>query len=150
MDIWNNEKRSAVMSRIRSKETKPEIMVRKFLFSHGFRYRKNDENLPGKPDIVIPKYKTIIFVHGCFWHGHILDGKTRHRHLPVTNKDYWLSKIQKNEDRDKEINQRLEALGWRVIILWECELSSIKKREFTLNSLIKTIRLENNRQPFKG
>lgn len=120
-DTKTPAERSKNMSRIRSTDTKPEEIVRKYLFSHGFRYRKNDKRYPGKPDIVLPKYRTIIFVNGCFWHMH---GCSRSR-LPRSNQDYWKPKIERNIERDKENKRKLEIDGWKVIIVWECEL---KKR----------------------
>ena len=120
-DTKTPAERSENMSRIRSTNTKPEEIVRKYLFSHGFRYRKNDKRYPGKPDIVLPKYRTIIFVNGCFWHMH---GCSRSR-LPRSNEEYWKPKIERNIKRDAENKQKLEAAGWNVIIVWECEL---KKR----------------------
>lgn len=117
------EARSRNMASIRSSETKPEMAVRKYLFSQGFRYRKNDKRLPGKPDIVLSKYKTVVFVNGCFWHMH---GCSRSR-LPKSNLDYWIPKIQRNIERDKEEHSELEKLGWNVIVVWECEL---KKKVF--------------------
>ena len=112
--------RSLNMSRIRSKDTKPEILVRKYLFSKGFRYRKYCSNLPGKPDIVLPKYKTVIFVYGCFWHKH----NCNFFRLPKTNTEYWANKIENNVLRDKKNIIELKKLGWKVIIVWECELFS--------------------------
>ena len=112
--------RSLNMSLIRSKDTKPEILVRKYLFSKGFRYRKYCSNLPGKPDIVLPKYKTVIFVHGCFWHKH----NCNFFRLPKTNTEYWANKIENNVLRDKKNIIELKKLGWKVIIVWECELFS--------------------------
>jgi DNA mismatch endonuclease, patch repair protein len=117
------EARSRNMASIRSSETKPEMAVRKYLFSQGFRYRKNDKRLPGKPDIVLSKYKTVVFVNGCFWHMH---GCSRSR-LPKSNLDYWIPKIQRNIERDKEEHSELKKLGWNVIVVWECEL---KKKVF--------------------
>lgn len=110
--------RSENMAKVRSNNTKPEIIVRKYLFKHGFRYRKNDNRYPGKPDIVLPKYNTLIFVNGCFWHMH---NCSRSR-LPRSNQEYWKPKIERNIKRDKEIKQMLEANGWNVIVIWECEL----------------------------
>ncbi len=134
-DIFSKQKRSKIMSKISGKETKPEILVRKFLFSHGFRYRKNDKRYPGKPDIVLPKYKTIIFIHGCFWHGHNCPaGK-----LPETNKSFWTKKIFGNIERDKRNKQELKKLGWNVITIWQCELKNTKIRIKTLNRLINTL-----------
>lgn len=120
-DIKTPAERSENMSRIRSINTKPEEIVRKYLFKHGFRYRKNDRRYPGKPDIVLPKYRTVIFVNGCFWHMH---GCSRSR-LPRSNQEYWKPKIERNIERDAENKQKLEVDGWNVIVVWECEL---KKR----------------------
>ena len=134
-DVHTPEKRSYNMSRIRNKNTKPEEIVRKYLFSHGFRYRKNDNRLPGKPDIVLPKYKTVIFVNGCFWHGH--DG-CKYFVWPKNNADFWKAKIQSNIERDKTTCFLLEELGWRVVLIWECELKP-KQKEATLAALEKLL-----------
>lgn len=138
-DTKTPAERSENMSRIRSTNTKPEEIVRKYLFSHGFRYRKNDKRYPGKPDIVLPKYHTIIFVNGCFWHMH---GCSRSR-LPRSNQEYWKPKIERNIQRDEENQQKLEADGWKVIVVWECEL---KKRtaEERLSRLCDEIRKSND------
>lgn len=133
-DIFSSEKRSDIMSKISSKETKPEILVRKYLFAHGFRFRKNDKQLPGKPDIVLPKYRTVIFVHGCFWHGHKGCKKSK---LPNTRKDFWEEKINSNIHRDYKNIQDLEALGWKIIVIWGCELG--KRKEETLLNLTNSI-----------
>ncbi len=129
-DVHSKTVRSYNMSRIRGKNTKPEEIVRKYLFSHGFRYKKNDPRLPGKPDIVLPKYKTVIFVHGCFWHHH----NCQYFKWPATNPDFWKQKITGNENRDRDTELKLHGLGWRVIVIWECELK--KERESNLNKLI--------------
>ena len=118
-DVHTPEQRSYNMSRIRCKNTKPEELVRKFLFSQGSRYRKNDARLPGKPDIVLPKYKTVIFVNGCFWHGH--EG-CRYFVWPKNNAEFWKEKITGNIQRDKHNHQLLANQGWRVIEIWECQL----------------------------
>ena len=110
------------MSKISGKETKPEMLVRKYLFSKGFRFRKNDKRLPGRPDIVLPKYKTVIFIHGCFWHGH----HCKAAKLPETNKEFWENKINSNMERDKKNQQKLEKLGWKIIIVWQCKLKNKK------------------------
>ena len=128
MDIWNKDKRSECMSKIRSKDTKPELVLRKALFARGFRYRANDIKLPGKPDIVLPKYKTVIFLHGCFWHRH--EG-CKYAYTPKTNTEFWIDKITSNSERDKINLQRLTDLGWNVIIVWECEIRHIYKRDLT-------------------
>lgn len=118
-DVHTPEQRSYNMSRIHSKNTKPEELVRKFLFSQGFRYRKNDAKLPGKPDIVLPKYKAVIFVNGCFWHGH--EG-CRYFVWPKNNAEFWKEKITGNIQRDKHNHQLLANQGWRLIEIWECQL----------------------------
>lgn len=136
MDVHDKETRSYNMSCIKGKNTKPEEIVRKYLFSKGFRYRKNDKRLPGTPDIVLPKYKTVIFVNGCFWHGH--EG-CRYFVVPKTNTEFWVNKIETNKQRDiRKIND-LQALGWKVIIVWECEL---KKHRFldSMNNLNNKIK----------
>lgn len=135
MDNHDKETRSYNMSRIRSTNTKPEEMVRRYLFSKGFRYRKNDRRYPGKPDIVLPKYKTVIFVNGCFWHGH---QNCRYFVMPKSNIEYWEKKIARNIKRDKENNESLTASGWRVLTVWECQLKK-SVREQTLSSLAESI-----------
>lgn len=119
-DNHSKEIRSMNMSHIRSKNSKPEEMVRKYLFSKGFRYRKNVKDLPGKPDIVLPKYKTVIFVNGCFWHMHDCPRFV----WPSSNQEYWIPKIKKNAERDAENKQKLQKAGWQVLTVWECQLKS--------------------------
>jgi DNA mismatch endonuclease (patch repair protein) len=131
MDVHTKDQRSFNMSRIRSKETQPEIIVRKYLFSQGFRYRKNVRNLPGKPDIVLPKYRTIIFINGCFWHGH--EGCSKFI-LPKTNAEFWSNKISTNKNRDQLNYTLLANLGWNVIVIWECQLSTSNCKD-TLEAL---------------
>ena len=138
-DIYSPSKRSDIMAKISGKETKPEVIVRKFLFANGFRYRKNDKKLPGKPDIVLPKYKTVVFVHGCFWHNH--EG-CRYAKLPTTRKELWENKIGNNKIRDAKNKQELEARGWRVLMVWQCEISNAQKREERLSDLVKEIKLK--------
>lgn len=136
MDVHSKETRSYNMSRIKSSNTKPEEIVRKYLFSKGFRYRKNDKRYPGKPDIVLPKYRTIIFVNGCFWHGH---KGCKYYVVPKTNTDFWLNKINHNIERDqKQINQ-LKMEGWNVIVVWECQLKQEKQND-TLMSIERNIK----------
>jgi DNA mismatch endonuclease (patch repair protein) len=118
LDVHSPEKRSFNMSRIRGKDTRPEMMVRKWLWANGYRYRLHREDLPGKPDIVLPKFKAIILVHGCFWHRH----GCRMTTTPETRRDFWLSKFQENVCRDKRNLQALKGEGWRVIVIWECTL----------------------------
>jgi DNA mismatch endonuclease (patch repair protein) len=119
MDIWTIEKRSEVMSRIRSKNTKPEMALRSMLHKMGYRFRLHRKNLPGCPDIVLPKYNTVIFVHGCFWHLH---ENCRDGTIPKTQSEKWKAKLLRNVDRDNKHKLELEELGWRVLIIWECEI----------------------------
>jgi DNA mismatch endonuclease (patch repair protein) len=135
-DKFTKEKRSNIMSKISGKETKPEILVRKYLFTQGFRFRKYVTKLPGKPDIFLPKYKTVIFVNGCFWHGH---QDCKRSVLPSSNKEFWELKISKNIERDEINKSEILKLGYKVIIIWQCELLS-KVRVATLNNLIKLLK----------
>lgn len=135
-DTHSKAVRSYNMSRVRGRDTKPEILVRKFLFRGGFRYRLYDKRLPGKPDIVLPKYKTVIFVHGCFWHGH--EG-CRFFSIPQTRTAWWQDKINKNKANDAKAAAALRGQGWRVIIIWECGLKP-EKREETLACLLDVLR----------
>jgi len=122
-DNHSKEVRSYNMSRIKSTDSKPETIVRKFLFSKGLRYRKNVKNMCGKPDIVFPKYKTVVFVNGCFWHKH--EG-CKYFVMPKSNTEYWMPKISKNIDRDKNNYKQLSEEGWKIIIVWECQLKKDK------------------------
>lgn len=139
MDVHSKEVRSYNMSRIKGKDTKPEETVRKYLFSQGFRYRKNDKKLPGTPDIVLPKHKTVIFVNGCFWHGH--EG-CKYFVWPKNNAEFWHKKIRDNILRDQRKVKALDLLGWKVIVVWECKIKSDK--ENTLKNLIKEIKDDEN------
>lgn len=136
-DNHSKEIRSMNMSRIRSTNSKPEEIVRKYLFSKGFRYRKNVKKLPGCPDIVLPKYKTVIFVNGCFWHKHDCPRFV----WPSSNQDYWIPKIQRNIERDRLNAAELQKKGWHIITVWECELKK-KNRELRLERLLSEITLE--------
>ncbi len=148
MDKLSSQQRSANMAAIRSKDTKPEMIVRRGLWQRGFRYRLNHKRLPGHPDLVLRKYRTCIFVNGCFWHGH-------HIHLPFdelpltiensgcckipkTNREFWVAKICRNKERDKEEQRKLAEMGWHCITVWECELKP-SKREETLDSIAFTL-----------
>ena len=122
-DNHTKEIRSYNMSQIRAVNSKPEILVRKYLFSQGFRYRINDKRYPGKPDIVLPKYKTVIFVNGCFWHKHDCGRFV----WPKSNTEYWNNKITRNVDRDADNYGKLKKMGWNIIILWECQLEKDAK-----------------------
>ena len=124
MDKLTKEQRHKCMSAIKGRNTKPELLVRKFLFSRGFRYRLNHPRLPGHPDLVLRKYRTVIFVNGCFWHGHDCRN-TR----PAENKEYWQKKCERNMKHDKDVTAMFEARGWKVLRIWECEL---KKRNETI------------------
>lgn len=123
------------MSAIKGKNTKPELLVRKFLFSRGFRYRLNHPRLPGHPDIVLRKYRTVIFVNGCFWHGH---QRCKYFVLPKSNVEFWQNKIERNRLRDVEEQHQLASMGWHCITIWECQLKP-KVRQQTLNALEYTL-----------
>ena len=140
-DKLTPEKRSWNMSRIKGKDTKIEVKVRKYLFSKGYRFRKNDKRYPGKPDIVLPKYHVAIFVHGCFWHRHegCKDATT-----PKTRTEFWLEKFDKNVKNDQIKQEKLRELGWKVIVIWECEL----KRSF--QETMDNVEKELTRKPFIG
>ena len=137
-DVHSPETRSFNMSQIKGKNTKPEELVRRYLFSHGYRYRKNVSTLPGKPDIVLPKYKTCIFVNGCFWHKH--EG-CKYFVWPKNNAEFWKKKITGNVDRDLRQQNELRLLGWNVLVIWECEL---KKDLFNETMASVTDNLRNN------
>ena len=124
------------MASIKAKDTKAEVLVRRHLFRHGFRFRVNDTRLPGKPDIVLPKYKTVIFLHGCFWHAH---QGCSHFALPKTNRPFWEQKLTRNRERDQEVAARLLSMGYRVLVVWECEFSPARRREETLNGLLNEL-----------
>ena len=126
-----SEQRSRNMSAIKSKNTKPEIKVRKVLHSMGYRFRLHSKDLPGSPDIVLPKYKTVIFVHGCFWHRH---ENCKYASTPKTRQEFWEAKFRENINRDKLNQENLSSKGWKIIIVWECE---IKDKDFDLNRLFK-------------
>ena len=138
MDNRSKEARSRNMSNIPSKNTKPEETVRKYLFAHGLRYRKNVSKLPGKPDIVLPKYKAVVFVNGCFWHGH---KGCKYFVPPKTNTEFWYAKFQYNQERDARNYRKLRDLGWRILIVWECEIrhGDADKRLEQLVEEIKTV-----------
>lgn len=133
-DHLTPEKRSWNMSHIKSKDTSVEIKVRSYLFRQGFRFRKNVKSLPGKPDIVLPKYKTVIFIHGCFWHRHNCKRAT----MPKTRTDYWEQKFKKNIENDQKHVEDLNAMGWKVIVLWECNINNAFTE--TMEKLIHTLK----------
>lgn len=125
-DRISAEKRSWNMSRIRGKDTKIEVLVRSWLFSRGFRFRKNDRRYPGTPDIVLPKYRTVVFINGCFWHRH--EG-CRYATTPKTRTDFWTKKFERNVENDRIHRAQLEEMGWNVIVIWECELKKDRFEE---------------------
>ena len=135
-DVHSKEIRSYNMSRIRGKNTKPEILIRKSLFSKGFRYNLHSKNLPGKPDIVLPKYKTVIFVHGCFWHGH--EG-CQYYVIPKTRTEFWLNKINTNIQNDMKNLISLKNMGWNVITIWECETKKKKNIKVLIDQIEKEL-----------
>ncbi|PZR19664.1 MAG: very short patch repair endonuclease [Flavobacterium psychrophilum] len=134
-DVHNKATRSYNMSQIKGKNTRPEMLVRRFLHAHGFRYKLHDKSLPGKPDLVLPKYKTAIFIHGCFWHGH--EG-CRYFVVPKTRTEWWLNKIRGNITNDHKAQDALVAQGWTVIVIWECDLKPAKVND-TLSNLVRLI-----------
>ena len=152
MDKLTPQQRHKTMAAIRGKDTKPEMIVRRGLWKRGFRYRLNHKRLPGHPDLVLRKYRTCIFVNGCFWHGHnvalpqMSDVKSKMEDvvnsecckIPKTNRDFWVAKIRRNKERDKEEQKQLAAMGWHCITVWECELKP-SKREETLESIAFTL-----------
>jgi len=153
MDHLSQQQRSKNMAAIHNKDTKPEMIVRRGLWKRGFRYRLNHKRLPGHPDLVLRKYRTCIFVNGCFWHGHnvafpqMSEGRSKMEDviensecckIPTTNRDFWVTKIRRNKERDKEEQKQLAAMGWHCITVWECELKP-SKREETLDSIAFTL-----------
>ena len=142
MDKLSPQQRHNNMASIRSKDTKPEMIVRRGLWERGFRYRLNHKRLPGHPDLVLRKYRTCIFVNGCFWHGHLVDLKVFENSdcckIPKTNRDFWVAKIRRNQERDTRVQHELAAMGWHSITIWECELKP-KIQEKTLESLAYTL-----------
>jgi DNA mismatch endonuclease, patch repair protein len=134
-DVHNKQTRSYNMSQIKGKSTKPEILVRKFLFANGFRYKLNEKKLPGKPDIFLPKYKTAIFINGCFWHGH---ENCEYFKIPSTRTDWWKEKIEKNVLNDDIKQSQLKGFGFKVIVVWECQI----KNKSIYSTLIKDVKGE--------
>ena len=135
MDKMSEEQRHRCMASIRGRDTKPELIVRRYLFGRGFRYRLNHPRLPGHPDIVLRKYRTVIFVNGCFWHGH---KGCRYFTVPKSNTDFWSAKISRNAERDRSVQEQLAAMGWHCVTVWECQLMP-KLRNDTLRALEYTI-----------
>lgn len=135
-DVLNPEQRHKCMSHIKGKDTKPEMIVRRHIHAAGYRYGLHNTKLPGKPDIVLRRLKTVIFIHGCFWHGH--EG-CKYFRLPLTRTGFWEQKIKNNIERDARNIEELDALGWRVITIWECDLKNKEKRQNTLDSLVRQL-----------
>jgi DNA mismatch endonuclease (patch repair protein) len=125
-DIFSKSQRSYVMSQIRSRDTKPEMMVRQYLHAQGFRFRLHSKDLPGRPDIVLPRHATVVQVMGCFWHGH---KGCKHFRIPATRTEWWTAKIERNRERDRQSRRELRALGWQVIEVWECRLKKNPEKE---------------------
>ena len=134
-DTLSKEERSRVMAKVKSRDTKPEKKVRSLLFSLGFRFRLCQKNLPGKPDIVLKKYRTVIFVHGCFWHGH---QNCKNARIPKSNVEFWKNKIERNKQRFDEVAGQLRAQGWKVVVIWECETKDMKKLKMILVKELNT------------
>ena len=140
-DILTPQQRHKAMAAIRSKNTKPEMIVRRGLWRRGFRYRLNHKRLPGHPDLVLKKYRTCIFVNGCFWHGHNVSSDIESSEcckIPQTNTEFWVAKIRRNKERDKQEQKKLAAMGWHCITVWECELKG-QQRQQTLDSIAFTL-----------
>ena len=135
VDKLTKEKRSWNMSRIKGKDTKPEIIVRSVLHKNGFRFRLNRKDLPGKPDIVLPKYKSVILVHGCFWHRH---PRCKFAYNPKSRVKFWQNKFSENVERDRFVRKELRKMGWKVIVVWECELKN-EKKDKTINRILKEL-----------
>ncbi|MFH1216560.1 MAG: very short patch repair endonuclease [Pseudomonadota bacterium] len=135
MDVFSREKRSQIMSRVSGKNTKPEIVVRSLLHNMGYRFRLHRKDLPGKPDITLSKYRKVIFVHGCFWHGHT--GCSRSKR-PATNQKFWREKLNKNIERDKITVNTLSQLGWNVLTVWSCEVKDTNKLKIKLLSFLES------------
>ena len=134
-DVFSKQKRSWIMGRVKSESTRPEMRVRRRLHALGFRFRLHRADLPGKPDITLPKHKTVIFVHGCFWHGH---PGCKHAALPASNREYWERKIGRNVARDSKNRALLEEQGWRTLVLWECRIRTAEALDAELAGLIVT------------
>lgn len=134
-DTMTASQRHYAMSQVHSASTKPEVRLRHALWKQGFRYKVNDRSLPGSPDIVLPKYRSVIFVHGCFWHGH---KDCKYYTVPKTNTEFWMAKVARNQQRDQDVWRKLEVKGWRVIIVWECQLKKATLDE-TVNRVVTEI-----------
>ena len=136
MDTFTPEKRSRIMAAVRGKNTGPELLIRRFLWSNGVGYRIHDASLPGKPDIAVPRYKVAIFVHGCFWHGHEQCSRGR---LPKSRVEYWKAKIDANKQRDRLVEERARDVGWQPLVIWECQLRTQRAASVTLDKLLDNL-----------
>jgi DNA mismatch endonuclease, patch repair protein len=136
MDVFSKEKRSQIMSHVSGKNTKPELIVRSLLHHMGYRFRLHRKNLPGKPDIILPKYKKVIFIHGCFWHGHKNCPRSKR---PTTNKEFWHKKIDRNIHHDKEIVSNLKESGWDILIVWTCEIKDLNQLKDKILNFLEEI-----------
>lgn len=148
MDIVSHEKRSEMMAGIRSKNTKPELLIRKALHALGFRYRLHSASIPGKPDMVLKKYNAVIFIHGCFWHGHSCSLFK----LPKTRTEFWKNKIDKNRERDDRVIQELKLSGWRIATIWECALRGKDRMDFEtlINSISEWVQSDKQSMTIEG
>lgn len=135
-DIMTKQQRHDCMAAVKGKDTKPEMLVRRYLHGLGYRYGLHNRKLPGSPDLVLRRLKTVIFIHGCFWHGHV---GCKYYRLPKSNIDFWQTKIDRNRKRDAEVEAKLNSMGWRVLTVWECDLKNKEQRERTLSDLAKTL-----------
>jgi DNA mismatch endonuclease (patch repair protein) len=148
MDTYTKQRRSEIMSSIRDKDTKPEVRVRRALHRMGYRFRLHRKDLPGRPDVVLPKWKTVLLVHGCFWHGcKRCDRGTR---VPKTNTEFWLAKIAENQQRDRRVRKALRAAGWQVIVLWACETENPSKLTQRLAAALSQVDRKEARRPKPG
>lgn len=136
MDTFTPEKRSRIMAAVRGKNTGPELLIRRFLRSHGVGYRIHNASLPGKPDIAVPRYKVAIFVHGCFWHGHEQCPRGR---LPKSRVEYWKAKIETNKQRDRLVEEKVSDAGWQPLVIWECQLRTRRAASVTLDNLLDNL-----------
>lgn len=134
VDNISKEERSHIMSLVKQKDTRPEMMVRSYLHRKGLRYRLHDKRMPGKPDLVFRRYKTVVFVHGCFWHGHD-DRSCKLARTPKSRVEFWINKVQRNRERDIQNKKQLEAMGWRVLTIWECELVKQDSLDLLYNTI---------------
>jgi DNA mismatch endonuclease (patch repair protein) len=134
MDVFSKDKRSQIMSRVGGKNTKPELIVRSLLHRMGYRFRIHRTDLPGNPDVSLPRHKKIIFVHGCFWHGHAECSRAKR---PSTNQEFWQKKLDKNIERDRQNRDKLEALGWSILVIWQCEVKDLERVEQKIESFMR-------------